>query len=45
MPEDEFEYYVEERDGGEDNVELYRAQFAPNKYYIKYDESSFDSNY
>lgn len=45
MPEDEFEYYVEERDCGEDNVELYRAQFAPNKYYIKYDESSFDSNY
>lgn len=45
MHEEDFEYYIEDRDCGEDNVELYKAQFAPNKYYIKYNEYSFDSNY
>ncbi len=46
MQEDEFEYYVEENYCGEDkDVVIYKAQFAPNKYYIKYDEYSFDSNY
>ena len=45
MYEDEFEYYVVEKNCGEEKKVMYKAQFAPNRYYIKYDERSFDSNF
>jgi hypothetical protein len=45
MYEDEFEYYVVEKNCGEKKKVMYKAQFAPNRYYIKYDERSFDSNF
>jgi hypothetical protein len=45
MYEDEFEYYVMEKYCGEDKKVLYKAYFAPNRYYIKYNAHSFDSNF